>query len=44
MRLKKHESPREEGRNEKGKGGSARKRQIGKRNRRLVNKLKGRKV
>lgn len=31
MRLKKHESPREEGRNRKGRGGSARARQLKKR-------------
>jgi glutathione synthase/RimK-type ligase-like ATP-grasp enzyme len=39
-RLKKHESPRSEGRNNKGKGGTARKRQIDKRNRQLKEKLK----
>ena len=39
-RLKKHESPRSEGRNFKGKGGTARKRQLDKRNRKLIEKLK----
>lgn len=38
--LKRWESPRREGRNEKGKGGSARKRQLDKRNRMLSQKLK----
>jgi hypothetical protein len=40
MRLKSWESPRKEGRNSKGKGGTARKRQIDKRNKLLLNKLK----
>jgi hypothetical protein len=40
MRLKRWESPRNEGRNDKGKGGSARQRQINKRNRMMRNKLK----
>ena len=35
MRLKRWESPRKQGRNDKGKGGSARQRQLAKRNRRL---------
>lgn len=35
QRLKSWESPRNEGRNNKGKGGTARKRQINKRNQRL---------
>jgi hypothetical protein len=38
--LKRWESPRKEGRNDKGKGGSARQRQIKKRNQMLRNKLK----
>jgi hypothetical protein len=40
MRLKSWESPRKEGRNDKGKGGTAIKRQIDKRNKLLLNKLK----
>jgi hypothetical protein len=40
-RLKRWESPRREGRNDKGKGGSARKRQLKKREQMLRNKLKG---
>ncbi|NJK62104.1 MAG: hypothetical protein HC921_04920 [Synechococcaceae cyanobacterium SM2_3_1] len=40
MRLKSHESPRHQGRNYKGKGGSARKRQIDKRNRTLIQRLR----
>jgi len=40
MRLKSHESPRREGRNHKGKGGTARKRQLDKRNRRLAAHLR----
>ncbi len=40
QRLKSWESPRNEGRNDKGKGGSARQRQIKKRNQMLRNKLK----
>ena len=40
QRLKSWESPRNEGRNNKGKGGSARQRQIKKRNQMLRNKLK----
>lgn len=40
MQIKSHESPRSQGRNSKGKGGSARKRQIDKRNRQLRNQLK----
>ncbi|MFZ4665848.1 MAG: hypothetical protein ACOYME_05440 [Prochlorotrichaceae cyanobacterium] len=39
MRLKRWESPRHQGRNDKGKGGSARQRQLSKRNRRLKVKL-----
>ena len=39
--LKRWESPRREGRNDKGKGGAARKRQLDKRNRMLSQKLKG---
>lgn len=39
--LKRWESPRREGRNDKGKGGSARQRQLQKRNRMLSQKLKG---
>ena len=38
--LKRWESPRKEGRNDKGKGGSARQRQIKKRNQMLRKKLK----
>jgi hypothetical protein len=40
MRLKSHESPRNQGRNDKGKGGSARARQIKKKNKNLIKKLK----
>lgn len=40
-RLKSWESPRREGRNDKGKGGTARKRQLKKRQQVLRNKLKG---
>lgn len=40
-RLKSWESPRRKGRNDKGKGGSARKRQLKKREQMLRNKLKG---
>ncbi|AUT01311.1 hypothetical protein CLI64_13370 [Nostoc sp. CENA543] len=40
MRLKRWESPRREGRNDKGKGGSARKRQIKKQRQMLRQKLK----
>jgi hypothetical protein len=40
MQIKSHESPRSQGRNHKGKGGSARKRQLDKRNRQLRNQLK----
>lgn len=39
--LKRWESPRREGRNDKGKGGAARHRQLQKRNRMLSQKLKG---
>ena len=39
-RLKSWESPRRQGRNDKGKGGSARKRQLKKRQQLLRNKLK----
>jgi hypothetical protein len=39
-RLKSWESPRREGRNDKGKGGTARKRQLKKRQQMLRNKLK----
>lgn len=39
MRLKRWESPRNQGRNDKGKGGAARQRQLSKRNRRLKVKL-----
>jgi hypothetical protein len=38
--LKNHESPRSQGRNSKGKGGSARKRQLDKRDRMVRKKLK----
>lgn len=41
QRLKSWESPRREGRNDKGKGGSARQRQLKKRNQMLRNQLKG---
>ncbi len=40
QRLKRWESPRKEGRNDKGKGGAARQRQIKKRTQMLRNKLK----
>jgi hypothetical protein len=40
MRIKSWESPRRRGRNDKGKGGSARLRQLKKRNKMLTNKLK----
>ncbi len=40
MRLKSHESPRHQGRNDRGRGGTARKRQIDKRNRALIQRLK----
>ena len=40
MRLKRWESPRREGRNDKGKGGSARKRQLKKQQQMLRKKLK----
>ncbi len=40
MRLKRWESPRKEGRNDKGKGGSARQRQLKKRTQMLRQKLK----
>ena len=40
MRLKSHESPRKGGRNDKGRGGAARQRQLKKRSRLLVRKLK----
>lgn len=40
MRLKAHESPRHRGRNDKGKGGSARKRQLDKRFKTTVQRLK----
>jgi hypothetical protein len=40
QRLKRWESPRNEGRNDKGKGGSARQRQLKKRLQMLRNKLK----
>lgn len=42
MRLKSHESPRHQGRNHRGKGGSARKKQLHKRTRTLIRKLKAR--
>ena len=41
MRLKRWESPRREGRNDKGKGGAARQRQLKKRQQQLRRKLKG---
>ncbi|MEG3440424.1 hypothetical protein V0288_25105 [Pannus brasiliensis CCIBt3594] len=41
MRLKRWESPRRQGRNDKGKGGSARSRQIRKQFKTLAKKLKG---
>jgi hypothetical protein len=40
MRLKRWESPRREGRNDKGKGGSARRRQLKKQKQMLRRKLK----
>lgn len=40
MRLKRWESPRRQGRNDKGKGGAARKRQLKKRQQMLRKKLK----
>ncbi|WP_375476270.1 hypothetical protein [uncultured Nostoc sp.] len=40
MRLKRWESPRKEGRNDKGKGGSARKRQLKKQRQMLRQRLK----
>lgn len=40
MRLKRWESPRREGRNDKGKGGSARQRQLKKREKLLRKQLK----
>jgi hypothetical protein len=40
MRLKRHESPRRQGRNDKGRGGTARQKQLKKRNRSLLKKLK----
>ncbi len=40
MRLKRWESPRKEGRNEKGRGGSARKRQLKKQRQMLRQKFK----
>ncbi|NWF57774.1 MAG: hypothetical protein HXY43_00190 [Fischerella sp.] len=40
MRLKRWESPRRQGRNDKGKGGSARKRQIKKQQQMLRQRLK----
>jgi hypothetical protein len=42
QRLKRWESPRKEGRNDKGKGGSARQRQLKKRTQMLRQKLKDR--
>jgi hypothetical protein len=41
MRLKRWESPRRQGRNDKGKGGSARQRQLKKQFKMLSKKLKG---
>ncbi len=41
QRLKRWESPRREGRNDKGKGGSARQRQLKKQQQMLRKKLKG---
>jgi hypothetical protein len=41
MRLKRWESPRREGRNDKGKGGAARARQLRKQQQMLRKKLKG---
>ncbi|NJL97627.1 MAG: hypothetical protein HC818_06230 [Synechococcaceae cyanobacterium RM1_1_27] len=40
MRLKSHESPRHQGRNDRGRGGTARKKQLDKRNRALLKRLK----
>ncbi len=40
MRLKRWESPRREGRNDKGRGGAARQRQLKKRNQMLRKRLK----
>ncbi|MEH2067442.1 MAG: hypothetical protein V7K47_04615 [Nostoc sp.] len=40
MRLKRWESPRKEGRNDKGRGGSARKRQLKKQRQMLLQRLK----
>jgi len=40
MRIKRWESPRREGRNDKGKGGSARKRQLKKQSKMLRQRLK----
>jgi hypothetical protein len=40
MLLKSHESPRHQGRNRRGRGGSARKRQLDKRNRALMQRLR----
>lgn len=40
MRMKRWESPRKEGRNEKGRGGSARKRQLKKQRQMLLQRLK----
>lgn len=40
MRLKSHESPRQQGRNHRGRGGAARKRQLDKRNRTLMQRLR----
>ncbi|MEA5620438.1 hypothetical protein VB711_21705 [Cronbergia sp. UHCC 0137] len=40
MRLKRWESPRREGRNDKGRGGSARKRQLKKQRQMLLQQLK----
>lgn len=40
MRLKSHESPRQQGRNRRGRGGTARKRQLDKRNRTLMQRLR----
>ena len=39
-RLKKHESPRKQGRNDKGKGGTARARQLRKREKLMIKNLK----
>ncbi len=40
MLLKSHESPRQQGRNRRGRGGTARKRQLDKRNRALMRRLR----